>query len=149
MHLEDKVISFISSIFEFSSITAHSGEVIGSWGETTTKVPDQTQTLNQFPWYPPPLSGSGCSNPGPPADGTSSMNEDGSWAVFGCNSGFRLHGPSMLYCKGHTWNSTKPVCKGDHEKLSATKAILWHYRKYTQEFKVILLSAKEWVYFPK
>ncbi|XP_022055628.1 uncharacterized protein si:dkey-163f14.6 [Acanthochromis polyacanthus] len=55
--------------------------------------------------------GSGCSNPGPLSHGTSSMNEDGSWAVFSCNNGFRLHGPSMLYCKGHTWNSTKPVCK--------------------------------------
>nr|XP_008284887.1 PREDICTED: fibrillin-3-like [Stegastes partitus] len=55
--------------------------------------------------------GSGCSNPGTLIHGTSSMNEDGSWATFSCNSGFRLRGPSMLYCKGHTWNSTKPVCK--------------------------------------
>ncbi|XP_035484823.2 uncharacterized protein si:dkey-163f14.6 [Scophthalmus maximus] len=60
---------------------------------------------------PPVCVGSGCSNPGPLTHGTSSMNEDGSWAAFSCNSGFRLHGPSMLYCKGHSWNSTKPVCK--------------------------------------
>ncbi|XP_069381901.1 uncharacterized protein [Paralichthys olivaceus] len=60
---------------------------------------------------PPVCVGSGCSDPGPLTHGTSSMNEDGSWAVFSCNNGFRLLGPSMLYCKGHNWNSTKPVCK--------------------------------------
>ncbi|MEQ2184805.1 hypothetical protein GOODEAATRI_011914 [Goodea atripinnis] len=54
---------------------------------------------------------SGCSHPGSIIHGTSRMNEDGSWAGFSCNSGFRLYGPSMIYCKGHTWNSTKPVCK--------------------------------------
>ncbi|KAI9518952.1 hypothetical protein NQZ68_033435 [Dissostichus eleginoides] len=59
----------------------------------------------------PVCVGSGCTNPGPPTHGTSSMNEDGSWTVFSCHSGFRLQGPSMLYCKGHIWNSTKPVCK--------------------------------------
>ncbi|XP_032368807.1 uncharacterized protein LOC116687469 isoform X2 [Etheostoma spectabile] len=59
----------------------------------------------------PVCVGSGCSNPGRLIHGTSSMNEDGSWAVFSCDSGFRLHGPSMLYCKGLVWNSTKPVCK--------------------------------------
>ncbi|KAK5874205.1 hypothetical protein PBY51_019174 [Eleginops maclovinus] len=59
----------------------------------------------------PVCVGSGCTNPGPPRHGTSSMKEDGSWTVFSCNSGFRLQGPSMLYCKGHMWNSTKPVCK--------------------------------------
>ncbi|KAG7483184.1 fibulin-2-like isoform X2 [Solea senegalensis] len=55
--------------------------------------------------------GSGCSDPGPLTHGTSSVNKDGSWSVFSCNSGFRLRGASMLYCKGQTWNSTKPVCK--------------------------------------
>ncbi|XP_051234477.1 uncharacterized protein si:dkey-163f14.6 isoform X2 [Dicentrarchus labrax] len=59
----------------------------------------------------PVCVGSGCSNPGLLTHGTSSINKDGSWAVFSCNSGFKLHGPSMLYCKGHGWNSTKPVCK--------------------------------------
>ncbi|XP_019133643.2 uncharacterized protein LOC109142890 isoform X3 [Larimichthys crocea] len=59
----------------------------------------------------PVCVGSGCSNPGTLTHGTSSMNEDGSWAMFSCNNGFHLHGPSVLYCKGHTWNSTKPVCK--------------------------------------
>ncbi|XP_029133889.2 uncharacterized protein si:dkey-163f14.6 [Labrus bergylta] len=59
----------------------------------------------------PVCVGSGCSDPGPLSHGTSSMNEDRSWAVFSCDSGFRLHGPSMLYCKGHIWNSTKPVCR--------------------------------------
>lgn len=59
----------------------------------------------------PVCVGSSCTNPGPPTHGTSSMNEDGSWTVFSCHSGFRLQGPSMLYCKGHIWNSTKPVCK--------------------------------------
>ncbi|KAM6943563.1 uncharacterized protein FYW49_005991 [Xenentodon cancila] len=59
----------------------------------------------------PVCVGSGCSDPGAIIHGTSSMNEDGSWAVFSCNSGFHLHGPSTLYCRGHSWNSTKPVCK--------------------------------------
>nr|XP_046247937.1 uncharacterized protein si:dkey-163f14.6 [Scatophagus argus] len=59
----------------------------------------------------PVCVGSGCSNPGPLTHGTSRMNGDGSWAMFSCNSGFRLHGSSMLYCKGHTWNGTTPVCK--------------------------------------
>ncbi|XP_034735082.1 uncharacterized protein LOC117949142 isoform X2 [Etheostoma cragini] len=59
----------------------------------------------------PVCVGSGCSNPGQLIHGTSSMNENGSWTVFSCDSGFRLHGPSRLYCKGLTWNSTKPVCK--------------------------------------
>ncbi|XP_061596606.1 uncharacterized protein si:dkey-163f14.6 isoform X2 [Cololabis saira] len=60
---------------------------------------------------PPVCVGSGCSDPGEIIHGTSSVNQDGSWAVYSCNSGFHLHGPSMLYCKGHSWNSTKPVCK--------------------------------------
>ncbi|XP_074523241.1 uncharacterized protein LOC141788253 [Halichoeres trimaculatus] len=59
----------------------------------------------------PVCVGSGCFDPGPLPHGTSSMNADGSWAVFSCDSGFWLHGPSMLYCKGHTWNSTKPECR--------------------------------------
>ncbi|XP_017159479.1 latent-transforming growth factor beta-binding protein 2 isoform X2 [Poecilia reticulata] len=59
----------------------------------------------------PVCVGSGCSHPGSVNHGTSRMNEDGSWAEFSCNRGFRLHGPLMIYCKGHTWNSTKPVCK--------------------------------------
>ncbi|KAM3625005.1 uncharacterized protein V6R79_005425 [Siganus canaliculatus] len=59
----------------------------------------------------PVCVGSGCNSPGPLTHGTSSVNEDGSWAVFSCKSGFHLHGPSMLYCKGRTWNSTKPVCR--------------------------------------
>nr|XP_040022802.1 uncharacterized protein LOC120811487 [Gasterosteus aculeatus aculeatus] len=59
----------------------------------------------------PVCVGSGCSNPGPLSHGTSSTNEDGSWVVFSCNAGFHLHGPSMLYCKGPSWNSTTPTCK--------------------------------------
>lgn len=46
------------------------------------------------------------------------MNKDGSWAVFSCDRGFRLHGSSVLYCKGLSWNATNPVCKGEHGKLS-------------------------------
>ncbi|KAM9765448.1 CUB and sushi domain-containing protein 3 [Menidia menidia] len=59
----------------------------------------------------PVCVGSGCSSPGPPIHGRSRMNEDGSWVAFSCNRGFHLHGPSMLFCKGHTWNSTKPQCE--------------------------------------
>lgn len=76
-----------------------------------------------------PPSGSGCSSPGPLTHGSISVSEDGSWSMFSCNTGFRLHGPSMLYCKGHTWNSTKPVCKGVHGKLSAVTEIVWHLRQ--------------------
>ncbi|XP_035015982.2 uncharacterized protein si:dkey-163f14.6 [Hippoglossus stenolepis] len=71
---------------------------------------------------PPVCVGSGCSHPGPLTHGTSSMNEDGSWAVFSCNSGFRLLGPSMLYCKGHNWNSTKPVCK-EFDMMSSVSGV--------------------------
>ncbi|XP_047437034.1 CUB and sushi domain-containing protein 1 [Mugil cephalus] len=60
---------------------------------------------------PPVCVGSGCPHPGPLSHGMSSMNEDGSWAGFSCDSGFRLRGPSMLYCNGRTWNGTKPACK--------------------------------------
>ncbi|XP_074475820.1 uncharacterized protein LOC141758366 isoform X2 [Sebastes fasciatus] len=70
----------------------------------------------------PVCVGSGCSDPGPLIHGTSSMNEDGSWAVFTCNSGFRLHGPSMLYCKGPTWNSTKPACK-ESDMMSSVSGV--------------------------
>lgn len=67
------------------------------------------------------------------------MNEDGSWVVFSCKSGFRLHGPSMLYCKGHIWNSTKPVCKGKNGKLSAVKAIFNIFKNVFSFFTKILL----------
>ncbi|XP_042272410.1 protein HEG [Thunnus maccoyii] len=50
------------------------------------------------------------------------MNDEGSWAVFSCNSGFWLHGPSMLYCKGHIWNSTKPVCK-ESDMMSSVSGV--------------------------
>ncbi|XP_029313421.1 protein HEG [Cottoperca gobio] len=70
----------------------------------------------------PVCVGSGCSNPGPLTHGTSSTNKDGSWTVFSCKSGFRLHGPSMLYCKGHTWNSTMPVCK-ESDMMSSTSGV--------------------------
>ncbi|XP_031162242.2 uncharacterized protein LOC116054701 isoform X1 [Sander lucioperca] len=70
----------------------------------------------------PVCVGSGCSNPGRLNHGTSSMNEDGSWAVFSCDSGFRLHGPSMLYCKGLNWNSTEPVCK-ESDMMSSVSGV--------------------------
>ncbi|KAM8763413.1 uncharacterized protein AB9X84_007807 [Acanthopagrus schlegelii] len=68
----------------------------------------------------PVCVGSGCSSPGPLTHGSISVSEDGSWSMFSCNTGFRLHGPSMLYCKGHTWNSTKPVCKESDMMSSST-----------------------------
>ncbi|KAM8894726.1 uncharacterized protein AB9W97_011194 [Spinachia spinachia] len=69
----------------------------------------------------PVCVGSGCSNPGPLGHGTSSTNEDGSWVAFSCNAGFQLRGPSMLYCKGPTWNSTKPVCQESDMMRSASR----------------------------
>ncbi|GLD55946.1 uncharacterized protein AKAME5_000836100 [Lates japonicus] len=71
---------------------------------------------------PPVCVGSGCPSPGLLTHGTSSMNEDGSWAVFSCNSGFLLVGPSMLYCKGHNWNSTRPVCK-ESDMMSSVSGV--------------------------
>ncbi|XP_023257442.1 uncharacterized protein LOC111651664 [Seriola lalandi dorsalis] len=71
---------------------------------------------------PPVCVGSGCSSPGLLTHGTSSMNEDGSWAAFSCNSGFQLLGPSMLYCKGHSWNGTKPVCK-ESDMMSSVSGV--------------------------
>ncbi|CAK6984334.1 protein HEG [Scomber scombrus] len=72
---------------------------------------------------PPVCVGSGCSSPGLLTHGKSSMNDEGSWVMFSCNSGFRLHGPSMLYCKGQTWNSTKPVCK-ESDMMSSVSGVL-------------------------
>ncbi|XP_078800413.1 uncharacterized protein LOC144990944 isoform X2 [Oryzias latipes] len=60
---------------------------------------------------PPGCVGSGCSVPGLLLHGMIHVNEDGSWAEFSCNSGFRLHGPSKLYCPGHSWNGTNPVSR--------------------------------------
>ncbi|KAL7406572.1 hypothetical protein ABVT39_022441 [Epinephelus coioides] len=82
----------------------------------------------------PVCVGTGCSNPGPLTHGTSSMNEDGSWAVFSCNSSFRLHGPSMLYCKGHTWNSTKPVCK-ESDMMSSVLGVSVQKPNIHQDFQ--------------
>ncbi|KAM8877634.1 uncharacterized protein ACB058_003413 [Synchiropus picturatus] len=60
---------------------------------------------------PPVCVGFGCSSPGPITHGTSSMTDDGSAVMFSCSSGFRLHGPSKLFCKGHIWNGSKPECR--------------------------------------
>ncbi|XP_031671945.1 latent-transforming growth factor beta-binding protein 3, partial [Oncorhynchus kisutch] len=54
---------------------------------------------------------SGCPSPGDLLQGVTSVTEDGSWALFSCDAGYRLYGHSLLYCKGQNWNGTKPVCK--------------------------------------
>ncbi|KAG7315346.1 hypothetical protein KOW79_021434 [Hemibagrus wyckioides] len=39
------------------------------------------------------------------------MSPDGSLVQFACNTGFRLFGSPLLYCKGKSWNGSSPVCK--------------------------------------
>ncbi|XP_024150987.1 sushi, von Willebrand factor type A, EGF and pentraxin domain-containing protein 1 isoform X2 [Oryzias melastigma] len=74
----------------------------------------------------PVCVGSGCSVPGLLMHGTIHMNEDGSWVEFSCNNGFRLHGPSKLYCRGHSWNGTNPVCREWDINMDQTLQIQQH-----------------------
>ncbi|XP_031702718.1 uncharacterized protein LOC116383209 [Anarrhichthys ocellatus] len=92
----------------------------------------------------PVCVGSGCSNPGPLSHGTSSMNGDSSWAEFSCNSGFQLHGPSMLYCKGPTWNSTKPICK-ESDMMRSVSGVNVHTPNLHQSLQaaVVLKTQKQ------
>ncbi|KAF7669309.1 hypothetical protein LDENG_00212540 [Lucifuga dentata] len=87
---------------------------------------------------PPVCVTSGCPSPGPLSHGTSSMNEDGSWVVFSCHSGFRLHGPSMLYCKGHNWNSTKPLCR-ESDMMSSVRDVDLQKPKQHQNLQAALV----------
>ncbi|XP_031677742.1 complement decay-accelerating factor transmembrane isoform-like [Oncorhynchus kisutch] len=65
----------------------------------------------QWTREPPVCVASGCPSPGDLLQGVTSVTEDGSWALFSCDAGYRLYGHSLLYCKGQNWNGTKPVCK--------------------------------------
>nr|XP_015219196.1 PREDICTED: uncharacterized protein LOC107079439 [Lepisosteus oculatus] len=74
---------------------------------------------------PPACVASGCPNPGGILHGSSMMTPDRSFVFFMCDKGYRLFGCPLLYCRGRTWNSTKPVCKesdvmsSDKQKLLA------------------------------
>ncbi|KAL1021755.1 hypothetical protein UPYG_G00017570 [Umbra pygmaea] len=65
----------------------------------------------QWSREPPVCVASGCPSPGNIQHGVTSVEKDGSWVLFSCDTGYRIHGPSQLYCKGQNWNSSKPVCK--------------------------------------
>ncbi|XP_036807427.1 uncharacterized protein LOC110496990 isoform X2 [Oncorhynchus mykiss] len=65
----------------------------------------------QWTREPPVCVASGCPSPGDLLQGVTSVTEDGAWALFSCDAGYRLYGHSLLYCKGQNWNGTKPVCK--------------------------------------
>uniref|UniRef100_A0AAV2LQZ6 Uncharacterized protein n=1 Tax=Knipowitschia caucasica TaxID=637954 RepID=A0AAV2LQZ6_KNICA len=59
---------------------------------------------------PPTCVGSGCPHPVPVAHGSFRLSSDASWVQFSCDEGYRLIGPSALYCKGLEWNSSQPLC---------------------------------------
>ncbi|XP_057218644.1 serine/threonine-protein phosphatase with EF-hands 1 isoform X3 [Triplophysa rosa] len=65
----------------------------------------------QWARNPPLCVASGCPSPGNLLHGSSVMSQDRSLSFFCCDSGFRLFGSALLYCKGKIWNGTKPVCK--------------------------------------
>ncbi|KAK7119285.1 hypothetical protein R3I94_021206 [Phoxinus phoxinus] len=60
---------------------------------------------------PPLCVAPGCPSPGDLLHGRTMASEDGSLAFFSCDAGFSLFGNALLYCKGKSWNGTKPVCK--------------------------------------
>uniref|UniRef100_A0AAZ3RIJ0 Sushi domain-containing protein n=1 Tax=Oncorhynchus tshawytscha TaxID=74940 RepID=A0AAZ3RIJ0_ONCTS len=74
----------------------------------------------QWTREPPVCVASGCPSPGDLLQGVTSVTEDGSWALFSCDAGYRLYGHSLLYCKGQNWNGTKPVCK-ESDMMSSWK----------------------------
>ncbi|GAA6092590.1 uncharacterized protein si:dkey-163f14.6 [Tachysurus ichikawai] len=65
----------------------------------------------QWARHPPLCVAPGCPSPGKLLHGTSMMSPDGSLIQFTCNTGFRLSGSPLLYCKGKSWNGSTPVCK--------------------------------------
>ncbi|XP_067287506.1 uncharacterized protein si:dkey-163f14.6 isoform X2 [Pseudorasbora parva] len=60
---------------------------------------------------PPLCVASGCPSPGDLLHGSTMVSEDSSLAFFSCDAGYSLFGYALLYCKGKSWNGTKPVCK--------------------------------------
>ncbi|KAB5526103.1 hypothetical protein PHYPO_G00147880 [Pangasianodon hypophthalmus] len=65
----------------------------------------------QWARHPPLCIAPGCPSPGKLLHGTTLMSPDGSLVQFTCNTGFRLFGSPLLYCKGKSWNGSTPVCK--------------------------------------
>ncbi|KAI2659113.1 Fibulin-2 [Labeo rohita] len=60
---------------------------------------------------PPLCVASGCPSPGDLLHGNTVVSKDRSLAFFSCDTGFSLFGSALLFCKGKSWNGTKPVCK--------------------------------------
>ncbi|XP_042589922.1 serine/threonine-protein phosphatase with EF-hands 1 isoform X3 [Cyprinus carpio] len=60
---------------------------------------------------PPLCVASGCPSPGDLLHGSTVVSKDKSLAAFSCDTGFSLFGSALLFCKGKSWNGTKPVCK--------------------------------------
>ncbi|KAI4871698.1 hypothetical protein NFI96_023738 [Prochilodus magdalenae] len=65
----------------------------------------------QWAREPPLCVAPGCPSPGEILHGSKEVSPDASVVHFTCDSGFRLFGSSLLYCKGKRWNGTVPVCK--------------------------------------
>ncbi|KAF5904014.1 fibulin-1-like isoform X2, partial [Clarias magur] len=65
----------------------------------------------QWARHPPLCVAPGCLSPGKLLHGSTLMSPDGSLVQFTCNTGFRLFGSALLYCKGKSWNGSIPVCK--------------------------------------
>ncbi|KAL6461823.1 hypothetical protein MHYP_G00299680 [Metynnis hypsauchen] len=65
----------------------------------------------QWAREPPLCVAPGCPSPGEILHGSKVLSPDVSVVRFACDSGFRLFGSPLLYCKGKKWNGTMPVCK--------------------------------------
>ncbi|XP_043107268.1 sushi, von Willebrand factor type A, EGF and pentraxin domain-containing protein 1 [Puntigrus tetrazona] len=60
---------------------------------------------------PPLCVASGCPSLGDLLHGSTLVSKDRSLATFSCDTGYSLFGSAFLFCKGKSWNGTKPVCK--------------------------------------
>ncbi|XP_051783080.1 uncharacterized protein si:dkey-163f14.6 [Erpetoichthys calabaricus] len=67
---------------------------------------------------PPICVAAGCPDIGSILHGSRTLNHDSSLIFFACDKGYRLSGPSLLYCNGPTWNGSKPVCKESDMTIS-------------------------------
>ncbi|KAL1265898.1 hypothetical protein QQF64_003925 [Cirrhinus molitorella] len=65
----------------------------------------------QWAREPPLCVASGCPSLGDLLHGSTAVSKDRSLAAFSCDTGFSLFGSALLFCKGKSWNGTKPVCK--------------------------------------
>ena len=52
------------------------------------------------------------------------VNIDGVKARFSCNTGYKLHGQSQIYCVNGQWHGTTPECRKG-EPVSKTRTSIF------------------------